>query len=270
MKAANRGVIAFAAFAALAAASTAAVASGTSSGSGAPSCKYAFYDPSSDAPDGFTGTQDDQLDLVQGSLGLTADGSKLRVVLNIKNLTKTIPTPSNYLDYEFFWTNPSGDTGPNAVDVQVDNSGQVTYTDGTESVTSAGDQFTASPTSAATGSFGSGPNGTIEVDVPLSELKLSAGSVLTKPSAYSAEGAKPPAGPSVGSIVDQDGPGNDYKLGEPTCVNPNGPSGSSGSSGGNAGSGGSNSGATKPTKSSHHRRHRAGKHPHKHKRHHKR
>jgi hypothetical protein len=69
-----------------------------------PACGYALYDPSSDATD-LNQSQDDQLDLVQGTLGLTPDRSALRVVMNLKNLSKSIPTGSNYLDYEFFWTN---------------------------------------------------------------------------------------------------------------------------------------------------------------------
>ena len=186
-----------------------------------PSCSYAFYDAKSDSPDGFTGQQDDQLDLVQGTFGLTSDGSKLRVVLNIKNLSKTIPTGSNYLDYEFFWTNPSGDTGPDAVDVQVDSSGNVNYADGTESVTSAGGsnnyQFNPASTNTATGTFGSGPNGAIEVDVPLSALGLKAGDVLTGPSAYTADGINGVV-TGLGFIADQDGPGNNYRLGDPTCL----------------------------------------------------
>lgn len=186
-----------------------------------PSCSYAFYDPSADAPDGFTGQQDDQLDLVQGTLGLNSAKTALRVVMNIRNLSKTIPTGSNYLDYEFFWTNPAGDSGPDAVDVQVDSSGNVTYTDGTESITNAGGstnyQFNPSSTSDATGSFGSGPNGAVEVDVPLSELHLTAGQVLSGPSAYTADGVNGQV-TGLGFISDQDGPGNNYTVGQPTCI----------------------------------------------------
>ncbi|HZU60184.1 MAG TPA: hypothetical protein VE983_04420, partial [Solirubrobacteraceae bacterium] len=188
-----------------------------------PSCSYAFYDPSSDAPDPTTGSQDDQLDLVQGTLGLDSTRTKLRVVMNIKNLSKTIPTGDNYLDYEFFWTNPSGDSGPDAVDVQVDSSGNVTYADGTETVSNTGGsanyQFTPASNNAATGTFTPGPNGTVEVDVPLSALGLTAGQVLSGPSAYTATGDNAQA-TGLGFIVDQDGPGNNYTVGQPTCIDP--------------------------------------------------
>lgn len=184
-----------------------------------PSCSYSLYDPKADAPDPVMGSQDDQLDLVQGTLGLTPDHTKLRVVMNIKNLSKALPTGATTNDYEFFWTNPKGDSGPDAVDVQVSSSGTVTYADGTETATTAGGStsysFTASTTSKATGTFGSGPGGAIEVDVPLSELGLKAGQTLTGPSAYTAADY-----PGLGFIVDQDGPGNNYTVGQPTCVDP--------------------------------------------------
>jgi hypothetical protein len=187
--------------------------------SAAPKCRYAFYDASTDATDPFTGEQENQLDLVQGTLGLNATHKKLRVVMSFKNLSKKVPTGSNFNSYDFYWTNPAGDHGPNAVEVQVSNSGSVTYSDGTESTVGGNFQYTPSSTSAAHGKFGSGRNGKIEVDVPLSELKLKVGKVLSKPSAYSATGANAQF-TSVGSIVDQDGPGHRYKLGQPTCIDP--------------------------------------------------
>ena len=187
-----------------------------------PACTYVFYDASADAPDPITASQDDQLDLVQGTLGLSTDHTKLRVLMNIRNLSKTLPTGASSNDYQFFWSDPSGNTGPNAVDVQVDSSGNVTYQDGTETVTTAGGssnyQFTPSSTSKATGTFGSGPGGAIEVDVPLSELKLRLGDKLTAVGAYTAADY-----PGLGFILDQDGPGS-YTLGEPTCVDPEAPS----------------------------------------------
>lgn len=183
------------------------------------SCAYAFRDTKTDAPAPFTGQQQNQLDLVQGTLGLNSTRKKLRVVMSIKNLSKKVPSGSNFNSYDFYWTNPAGDRGPNAVEVQVSSSGSVTYSDGTESTVGGNFQYTPSSTSAAHGSFGSGRNGKIEVDVPLSELKLKVGKVLSKPSAYSATGANAHV-TSLGSIVDQDGPGHNYKLGQPTCIDP--------------------------------------------------
>lgn len=182
-------------------------------------CAYAFRDTKTDASDPFTGQQENQLDLVQGTLGLNASHKKLRVVMSFKSLSKKVPTGSNFNSYDFYWTNPAGDSGPNAVEAQVSDSGAVTYSDGTESMVGSNFQYNPSSTSAATGKFGSGPGGKIEVDVPLSELKLKLGKVLSKPSAYSATGANAQL-TSLGSIVDQDGPGHRYKLGQPTCIDP--------------------------------------------------
>jgi hypothetical protein len=188
---------------------------------GQPSCNTLFWDPNPDAPDGFTGEQDDQLDIVEGDMGLTPDGQKLRVVLTIRDLSKEIPTGSNYLDYETYW-NWNGTTY--GVSVQVDSSGNVSYADGTMSVTDAGGttnyQFNPNPNSTATGSFGSGPNGQIEVDVPLGEIgSPAAGDKLTAPGAYTADGVNA-AVTGFGFIADQDGPGRDYTVGEPTCIDP--------------------------------------------------
>jgi hypothetical protein len=208
-----------------------------------PACAYAFYDPSGDAPDGVTGAQDDQLDLIQGTFGLTPDNSKLRVAMTINNLSKTIPTGSNYLDYESFWNyTPAGASSPTtyAVDVQVDSSGNVTYQDGTETATTTNGatnyQFNPNSSSHATGTFGSGPNGAIEVDVPLAEIgspKL--GDVLKGPAAYTADGVNAQV-TGLGFIADQAGPGNDYPLGQSTCIDQRSATSSPAPSGGSAGS----------------------------------
>jgi pseudomonalisin len=216
----------------------------------APACTNAFYDSSADAPDGFNGQQDDQLDLVQGTLGLTPDHTKLRVVMNIRNLSKAIPTGSNYLDYELYWNYNATTYG---VDVQVSSSGTVTYVDGTQTVTTANGtsnyQFNPNPSSTATGSFGSGPNGAIEVDMPLSEVgSPKIGEKLTAPGAYTADGINGQV-TGLGFIADQDGPGTDYTVGQPTCIDPaasgsTGPQGSTGTTGsqGSTGTTGSQSG----------------------------
>jgi hypothetical protein len=229
-----------------------------------PSCSYAFYDPSSDATDVVNGQQDDQLDLVQGTLGLSSDKTKLRVVMNLMNLSKSIPAGSNFMSYVFYWTNPASDNGPNAVYVKVDSSGNVTYQDGTETVLAAGNSFTASSTSAATGSFGSGPDGAVEVDVPLTELQLKVGDALGGPSASTADGLDSGVF-SFANGADQDGPGNAYTLGDPTCIDP-APSQASGTSGSQT-SGTSSVKGTKVKRSGsksgkrrhrkHHRRHKA-------------
>jgi pseudomonalisin len=246
--------------------------------SGAPSCPYVFYDPKGDATDGFTLQQDDQLDLIEGDFGLTPDGKSLRVVMSIANLSKDIPTGSSYLDYEFYWNyTPAGASSPTpyAVDVQVDSSGNVTFADGTMTVTDTGGtqnyQFSANANGHATGSFGSGPNGRIEVDVPPADIgNPQPGDALKGGSAYTADGDV-----AFGFIADQAGPGADYHLGDATCVDP-GTAGAesvasprSGDSAAPAPSSGG-SGAVQGTKTTHVvRRYTAHRHKAKHRRRHR-
>ena len=184
-----------------------------------PACAFALFDPNADAPD-TAGGQDAQLDVTELDLGLTADGKSLRAVFTILNLNTVVPTPWTIIDYQAYWS--LGST-VYAVDAEVDKLGNVTYTDGTFQVvqnSTVGNQyqFVPNPTSTATGTFGSGPSGKIEVDAPLSEIgSPSIGSVLSQPFAVTAESAGKGVA-SQGFIIDLDGPGNDYKLGQATCI----------------------------------------------------
>ena len=191
----------------------------------APNCAYLFFNASPQAPDPYTGTQDSQLAMVEGDMGLTADKQSLRVVLTIQDLNKSTPTGTNFNDYTVFWnyTAPGASTPTAyAVDVHVSSSGAVSYTDGTESETTAGGQttysFTPNATSHATGTFGSGTDGKIEIDVPLSDIgNPAAGAVLSGATAQSASGADATV-TSFGFISQTAGPGNSYRLGQPTCI----------------------------------------------------
>lgn len=184
--------------------------------SGAPSCHYAFYDAKADASD-IKGTQANQLDLVQTTFGLNRADTKLRVVMKIKNLSKTIDAPANYNDYQVWWTNPSGDKGPNAVDASV-SKGTVKYSDGTVTTVNGSTNYVTSKTSAATGSFGHGPNGLIEIDVPLKEMGLKVGQTVTKPIAGSADGASQIGLAQYSDVDPTTGGGHSYKLDSRTCI----------------------------------------------------
>ena len=191
----------------------------------APNCSYLFYNASPSAPDPYTGAQDPQLAMVEGDMGLTGDHQSLRVVLTIQDLNKSTPTGTNFNDYTVFWNEtPAGASTPTtyAADVRVSSNGAVTYSDGTESETTAGGQttysYTPSATSHATGSFGSGTDGKIEIDVPLSDIGNPApGAVLSGATAQSASGGDA-AVTSFGFISQTAGPGNSYSLGQPTCI----------------------------------------------------
>jgi hypothetical protein len=178
-----------------------------------------FRDTKADAPDAFSGRQDNNLDIVQGTLGLNRGHTKLRVVMTFKNLSKTIAAPANFLSYLFYWANPAGDSGPNAVEATVDKSGKVTYSDGNVAVVNGNTNYTQSATTAAAGKFGHGPNGALEIDVPLTELHLRLGQALTQEVGSAGSGASSPFG-SLSGTADSDGPkgSHKYKLGQPTCI----------------------------------------------------
>lgn len=191
--------------------------SASSVAASAPKCRSIYYDSSADATD-IQGQRTGNLDLVQTTMGLNRPDTKLRVVMVIKNLSKKPPAPANDLDYQVYWTNPSGDKGPNAVDVAVNNSGSVTYSAGTTTVVNGNTNYAMTKTVTATGKFGSGPNGKIEIDVPLSQMGLKVGQVLGGPVAFTADGNSTIG---LGSISDRDplnGGGNTYKIDQKTCI----------------------------------------------------
>ena len=181
----------------------------------------AFYNGNPSAPDPINGSQDSNLALVEGDLGLTLGSEHAPGVLTIQDLSKTMPTGANFLDYEFWWTNPSGDTGPDrgrraGRQLRKRDLHRRDPDDHQRQRRGRKSSFSPSSTSKATGTFGSGPDGKIEVDVPLSELGLGVGQTIAGPSAYTADGENLTV-TSNGFIAQQAGPGNSYSLGEPTC-----------------------------------------------------
>ena len=178
-------------------------------------CTPGFADPSSDAQDAATATQYDQLDIVQFDFGLDSTGTKLRTVMTIKNLSTTIPSDANGMTYTMYWTYNGTDY---ATQASVGSTGAVTYSDGTISLAGGNTNYTPNATSGATGSFGSGANGQVEIDAPLSDVGgPSNGQTLTATNAFTGSnvGAN---GSSFGQTIDADGPGNDYALGSTTCL----------------------------------------------------
>ena len=161
-----------------------------------------------------------QMDIVEGDFGLTPDGSRLRTVLTLANLTSNPPAGFNEMTYDVFWGAASPWDGVE-VTVVASPAGApaISYAAGQESVDSSGSNYTFAPAAdqtGVTGSFDSGANGRIEVDVPLSAFAYTSGTVLKGMQAYTAEAASPPSNPVVGGlglIIDQDGPGTDYTIG---------------------------------------------------------
>jgi hypothetical protein len=172
-----------------------------------------FTDPSGDdsyAVEGQTlGAQgaDPQLDILSGEMALTPDGQTLRTILTVRNLSTAIPTGGVENDYNMVWTF-------NGVQyftqLAVGAGGVVTAYDGQVLHVSLETRY--QQLHVDTGTLVPGPNGTVEVDVPLANLgNPAAGQVFQRPSAqsYVREGVL--AGPL--EPVDSAGPNADFVVG---------------------------------------------------------
>jgi pseudomonalisin len=171
-----------------------------------------FTDPAGDdvyAVEGQTlGAQgsDPQLDLVAGAMELSADGQTLRTIVTVRDLSTTIPTGGVENDYNLVWTF-------NGVQyftqVAVGEGGAVTAYDGQVLHVSLETRYQQLHVDTAT--LTPGPNGTLEVDVPLANIGApAAGQLLQQPSAqsYVREGVL--AGPL--EPVDSAGPNADFLV----------------------------------------------------------
>jgi subtilase family serine protease len=150
---------------------------------------------------------DPQLDLVSGQMALTPDGTTLRTILTVSNLSTTIPTGGAENDYNFVWT-------LNGVQyftqLAVEPGGAVQAYDG--QIVHASLETRYQQLHVDTGTITPGPNGTVEVDVPLANVGGPAvGQVFHQPSAqaYVREGFL--AGPL--EPVDSAGPSADFVVG---------------------------------------------------------
>jgi hypothetical protein len=149
---------------------------------------------------------DPQLDITNAQLALTPDGKTLRTILTVSNLSTAIPTGGVENDYNVVWT-------LNGVQyftqLAVGEGGVVTAYDGQVLHVSLETRY--QQLHVDTGTLTLGPNGTVEVDVPLANIGSPAlGQVLLQPSAqsYVREGVL--AGPL--EPVDSAGPNADYVL----------------------------------------------------------
>jgi subtilase family serine protease len=176
------------------------------------SCGQLFSDPAGDdsySVDGQSlaapGTTP-QLDIVGGQMLLSPDGQTLRTIITVRNLTTTIPTGGVENDYNFVWT-----FGGNQYFTQlaVEPGGVVNAYDGELLHLSLENRY--QQLHVDSGTITPGPNGTVEVDVPLANLPgVAAGSELQRPSAasYVREGVlAAPLEP-----VDSAGPTDDFVV----------------------------------------------------------
>ncbi len=187
---------------------------------------------SSRRPDGCTplftdGTGDDsylvgsnsggnpQLDIVSGNLSLSRDRSTLRALLTIADLSTDpasvlpgVPAGGTANEYYFLW---SYNDQTYFAGAEVDTTtGTVTYGDGTVS----GSQYSTQNSDDA-GQFTPGPNGVIEIDVPVAHVgSPPLHAVLSGPGAQSKVLEGTPATGGLIESADSGGPQFDYRFGQ--------------------------------------------------------
>jgi subtilase family serine protease len=148
-----------------------------------------------------------QLDILGGRAFLSADGQTLKTIITVNNLSTVIPTGGGENDYQMVFT-----FGGNQYFTQlaVEQGGTVVAWDGELVRVSLENKYLQEH--LVTGTITPGPNGTAEVDAPLSDFPgLAAGSTLLRPSAatYVREGVN--QGPL--EPADSGGPTYDDLLG---------------------------------------------------------
>jgi subtilase family serine protease len=128
-----------------------------------------------------------QLDILSGRAFLSADGQTLKTIISVNNLSSVIPTGGGENDYQMVFT-----YGGNQYFTQlaVEQTGTVVAWDGELVRVSLENKYLQEH--SVIGTVTPGPNGTAEVDAPISDFPgLAAGATLLRPSAatYVREGA---------------------------------------------------------------------------------
>jgi pseudomonalisin len=147
-----------------------------------------------------------QLDILNGQMCLSPDGQTLRTIITVRNLDTTVPTGGAENDYNMVW---QFDGVEYFTQLAVEEDGTVLAYDGQAVHASLETRF--QQLHVDTGTITPGPNGTVEVDVPIANVGAPAsGSVLQTPSAqsYVREGVL------AGALepVDSAGPNADFQI----------------------------------------------------------
>ena len=158
------------------------------------------------------GNSDPQLTLLEGNMALSTDGSTLRVLLTISDLTDTVPTGAEADEWYGLWTYDGTEYFANAQLTALPDA-TPTFSDGT--ITKTGNTNNYDPVNTDdTGSFTLGTNGVVEIDVPLSNVgSPSPGAAFTSPSGQTFIAIGDPDAESLLESVDTGGPTCNYTLG---------------------------------------------------------
>ena len=184
---------------------------------GAASCTNGLWDNPPHTATDLLGNQDPQLSLLHGAMSVTADGTTLRTLLTVTNLSETVPTGAYADEWYMLWTynktvyfaNAELTTVPGAVP---------TFHDGTVTVTGTTHQYQTSANTNDTGHFTLGANGVIEIDVPLANIgSPPVGATLSGPAGETDLEIGTPVLASL-QKVDAGGPTCDYRIGSGPAV----------------------------------------------------
>ena len=148
-----------------------------------------------------------QLDILSGRAFLSADGQTLKTIISVNNLSAAIPVGGGENDYQMVFTFGGSQY---FTQLAVEQTGTVLAWDGELVRVSLESKYLQEH--AVTGTITPGPNGTAEVDAPISDFPgLAAGAALLRPSAatYVREGVN--QGPL--EPADSGGPTYDDVLG---------------------------------------------------------
>jgi subtilase family serine protease len=148
-----------------------------------------------------------QLDILNGRAFLSADGQTLKTIITVNNLSSVIPTGGGENDYQMVFTFQGTQY---FTQLAVEQGGTVVAWDGQLVKVSLENKYLQEH--LVTGKITPGPNGTAEVDAPLSDFTgVTAGSTLLRPSAatYVREGVNQ----GLLEPVDSGGPTYDAVLG---------------------------------------------------------
>ena len=119
-----------------------------------------------------------QLDMLNGRVFLSADGQTLRSIISVKDLSTTIPTPGGENDYQMVFTYNGTQY---FTQLAVEPGGIVNAYDGQLVKVSLENKYLQEH--VVTGKLTLGPNGTAEVDAPISDFPgLAAGVSILRPS----------------------------------------------------------------------------------------
>ena len=182
-------------------------------------CPATFTDPAGDAAS--LPQSAPQLDILHGDVALSGDATKIRAALTVSNLSTAVPTGFTSEDWIMYWTQPADGVPPPtsytkdyyAVEISVDVTGAISYTDGTIAFDDSGD-YQYSPVNTITGRFVPGQNGIVEADAPVGDV----GSLVAGTQLGTVGGATDEGNLVTGLIVDTASGNGSWTLGSPTCL----------------------------------------------------